>query len=160
MQNLKQKYQQWLTDFTKTLQQAEQRQLNKMINLVEQLKAYIKAGQDLSAYETDLFIETLKRQWQEHTDVDETTTQNTVPSFWPEALWQTLSAITDKSQVEWLELTQDFKHKGIYHQGEVVGMARYRCTNCLQHIDYTHPSELVACSQCGGIQFHREGLPV
>ncbi|WNO62065.1 zinc ribbon-containing protein [Rheinheimera sp. MMS21-TC3] len=158
MQSLKQKYQQWLTDFTNTLQQAEQRQLDNMINLVEQLKAYIKAGQDLSVYETDLFIETLKRQWQEHADAEDA--PDTVPSFWPEALWQALSAITDKSQVEWQELAQDFKHKGIYHQGEVVGMARYRCTNCLQHIDYTHPSELVACTQCGGIQFHREGLPV
>jgi DNA-directed RNA polymerase subunit RPC12/RpoP len=170
MQSLKQKYQQWLTDFTATLQQAEQQQLDNMVNLVEQLKAYVQAGRDLSAYETQLFIETLKRQWQEQEKVVakqkakpltvEPAAAYMVPSLWPEALWQQLSAITDKSQVEWQELAQDFKHNGVYYQGEIVGMARYRCSKCLQHIDYTHPTELLACSQCGGVQFYREGLPV
>ncbi|CAM3726782.1 zinc ribbon-containing protein [Rheinheimera salexigens] len=184
MQSLKQKYQQWLTDFTATLQQAEEQQLENMIDVIEQLKAYLKAGRDLSAYETQLFVETLKRQWQENDQIDHQSetplientpaasaatssipsTSNaetsTAPSLWPEALWQELSSITDKSQVEWQELAQDFKHNGVYYQGEIVGMARYRCSKCLQHIDYTHPAELLACSQCGGVQFHREGLPV
>lgn len=160
MKSLKQKYQQWLTEFTATLEQAEEQQLDNMIDFVEQLKAYAQAGRDLSAYEAQLFVETLKRQWQEQEDVAEQDSSTAVPSFWPEALWQQLSSITDKSQVEWQELAQDFKHNGIYYQGEIVGMARYRCSQCLQHIDYTHPAELLACSQCGGVQFYREGLPV
>lgn len=150
------KYQQWLDDFSQSLKQSEQQQLDNMLSLAEQLKAYIKAGKELSAYETTLFLETLKRQWHEQDDpaADE------LPSLWPEALWQQLSCITDKSQLEWQELTADFKHQGIYFQGEVVGMGRYRCSHCLQHIDYTHPSELLACSHCGAVQFFREGLPV
>lgn len=160
MQSLKEKYQQWLTEFTETLQQTEEQQLDNMMSVVEQIKAYLKAGRDLSAYETKLFIETLKRQWQEQEEASEEQTPNSVPSFWPEALWQELSSITDKTQVEWQELSQDFKHNGVYYQGEIVGMARYRCINCLQHIDYTHPAELIACTQCGDVKFHREGLPV
>lgn len=150
------KYQQWLDDFSKSLRQSEQQQLDNMLSFAEQLKAYIKAGKELSAYETTLFLETLKRQWHEQDD----SSADELPSFWPEALWQQLSSITDKSQLEWQELTADFKHQGIYFQGEVVGMGRYRCSHCLQHIDYTHPSELLACSHCGAVQFFREGLPV
>ena len=154
------KYQQWLKDFSRTVQQLEQRQLDEMVQFGEKLKAYIKAGKDLSAYETQLFVETLKRQWQEQREQAEDDAKNEAPSLWPEALWQVLSEITDKSQLEWQELAQDFKHQGIYFQGEVVGMGRYRCSHCLTHIDYTHPTELLACSHCGGVQFFREGLPV
>lgn len=158
MADFLQKYQQWLHDFTKALSQAEQQQLKNMLKLGEQLDAFIKAGKALSAYETTLFVETLKRQWQEHAQQQDDTDQ--VPSLWPEALWQTLSSVTDKSQLEWQELSQDFKHQGVYFQGETVGMGRYRCSQCLQHLDYTHPAELLRCSQCGGVTFFREGLPV
>jgi DNA-directed RNA polymerase subunit RPC12/RpoP len=154
------KYQAWLSEFSQTLQQAEQQQMDNMLEFVDQLKAYVKAGKELSAYETALFVETLKRQWQDH-DADEAAKNSTeAPSLWPEALWQELSSITDKSQLEWQELAQDFKHQGVYYQGEIVGMGRYRCSHCLQHIDYTHPAELLACAECGGVQFFREGLPV
>lgn len=154
------KYQQWLDEFNHNLRQAEQQQLTHMVSFVDGLKAYIKAGKELSAYETQLFVETFKRQWHEHTTAKPHSAENSTPSLWPEALWQELSNITDKSQLEWQELAQDFRHKGIYFQGEMVGMGRYRCEKCLTHIDYTHPSPLLACSQCGGVQFFREGLPV
>ncbi|MDP5141837.1 hypothetical protein ORJ00_03665 [Rheinheimera baltica] len=154
------RYQQWLSEFNRTLQQNDQLQLDSMVHFVEQFKAYLKAGKDLSAYETTLFVETLKRQWQEHNEQELAQKAHEPPSLWPEALWQELSSITDKSQLEWQELVQDFKHQGVYYQGEVVGMGRYRCSHCLQHIDYTHPTELLVCNDCGGVQFFREGLPV
>ncbi|MBZ9612924.1 zinc ribbon-containing protein [Rheinheimera maricola] len=154
------KYQQWLQDFNHSLEQSERRQLDNMVSFVEHLKAYVKAGKELSAYETTLFMETLKRQWQDNQIQQEQADDSSAPSLWPEALWQELSNITDKSQLEWQELAQDFKHQGVYYQGEIVGMGRYRCSKCLQHIDYTHPAELLACSHCGAVQFFREGLPV
>jgi DNA-directed RNA polymerase subunit RPC12/RpoP len=154
------KYQKWLSEFNDRLTQLERRQLDNMVKFGEQFKAFIKASKDLSAYETTLFVETLKRQWQEHSEQEREKEASEAPSLWPEALWQELSSITDKSQLEWQELAQDFKHQGVYYQGEVVGMGRYRCSHCLAHIDYTHPGELLACSQCAGVQFFREGLPV
>jgi DNA-directed RNA polymerase subunit RPC12/RpoP len=160
MSDIKNRYKVWLNEFSQALRETERQQLDNMLEFVEQLKAYVKASKELSAYETALFIETLKRQWQDH-DTDEAAKNSTeTPSLWPEALWQELSSITDKSQLEWQELVQDFKHQGVYYQGEVVGMGRYRCSHCLAHIDYTHPTELLACTECGGVQFFREGLPV
>jgi DNA-directed RNA polymerase subunit RPC12/RpoP len=159
------KYQQWLSEFNKTLKQLERRQLDNMLKFGEHLNDYLKASKDLSAYETTMFVETLKRQWrehneQEHNEQEQKKEASEPPSLWPEALWQQLSGITDKSQIEWQELAQDFKHQGVYYQGEMVGMGRYRCSQCLKHIDYTHPMPLAACSHCDGVQFFREGLPV
>ena len=154
------KYQRWLSEFNHTLHEAQQQQLNNMVDFVSELKAYVKAGKELSAYETQRFIETFKRQWHEYVETQDQQPDDDIPSLWPEALWQELSNITDKSQLEWQELAQDFRHKGVYFQGEMVGMGRYRCEKCLTHIDYTHPAPLLACSHCGGVQFFREGLPV
>lgn len=151
------KYQQWLQEFSNTLYQTEQQQLDQLVRVGDTLKAYIRAGKELSAYETRLFVETLKRQWQETTS--ESSEQHS-PSLWPEALWQELSLITDRTQVEWSELLDDFRHGGTYFQGEWVGMGRYRCSRCQHTIDYTHPAELLLCGKCGGVRFSREGLPV
>ncbi|WP_445427848.1 zinc ribbon-containing protein [Alishewanella sp. HL-SH05] len=154
MAEFKKKYQQWLTELTDTLEQAGQRQLDNMLEFSEILQAYLKAGKDLSAYESQLFVETLKQQWQA------ANTEEQAPSMWSEELWQQLSQITDRTQVEWVELLEDFNHQGVYYQGEYVGMGRYRCSQCQQSIDYTHPAELLCCATCGGVQFFRDGLPV
>ncbi|WP_213995686.1 hypothetical protein [Arsukibacterium sp.] len=163
MSDFYKKYQRWLAEFNRNLQQNPDNYDNQLVKFADTLKAYLKAGKELSAYETRLFIETLKRQWHEQeqdTQKDIPAAEQAAPSLWPEALWQELSNITDKTQLEWQELTQDFKHQGVYYQGEMVGMGRYRCSNCYQHIDYTHPAELLPCSNCDGVQFYREGLPV
>lgn len=159
MAEFKHKYQQWLHDLTETLEQASQQQLQNMLEVAETFKAYLKAGKELSAYESQLFVETLKRQW---TEAKEQAANDAAqqPSMWTEELWQQLSLITDKTQVEWAELIEDFKHQGVYYQGEYVGMGRYRCSQCQQSIDYTHPTELLCCAHCGGVQFFRDGLPV
>ncbi|MDX1676948.1 zinc ribbon-containing protein [Arsukibacterium sp.] len=159
MSDFQKKYQRWLAEFNRNMQQNPDNYDNQLIKFIDTFKQYIRAGKELSAEETRLFVETLKRQWHEQQQSDDDSKQQ-APSLWPEALWQQLSGITDKTQIEWQELTQDFKHQGIYFQGERVGMGRYRCSNCYQHIDYTHPAELLPCSHCGGVQFYREGLPV
>lgn len=154
MAQFKQKYQQWLSELEEALARAGQQQVLNILAFTETLTAYVNAGKALSAYETQLFIETLKRQLQQTEDANE------LPAMWSEELWQQLSKITDKTQVEWSELMDDFKHQGVYYQGEYVGMGRYRCSSCQESIDYTHPAELLCCADCRGIQFFRDGLPV
>jgi polyhydroxyalkanoate synthesis regulator phasin len=160
MSDFQKKYQRWLAEFNRNMQQNPDNYDNQLVKFIDTFKQYIRAGKELSAEETRLFVETLKRQWHEQQQPGDDDTEQQPPSLWPEALWQELSGITDKTQIEWQELTQDFKHQGVYFQGERVGMGRYRCSNCYQHIDYTHPAELLPCSNCDGVQFYREGLPV
>src|SRR6218665_3417518 len=100
MADFSEKYQRWLNELAQMLHQARQEQVGRLIHWSETIRAYLKAGKDLTAYETQLFLETLKRQ----SDLPE------APSVWPEALWYELSLITDKTQVEWQELLEDLHH--------------------------------------------------
>lgn len=150
MASFEQRYQQWLTQLSQALSQARTEQVGSLVGVVDKVQAYIKAGSDLTAYETQLFVETFRRQSQEPEQ----------PSIWPEALWLELSRVTDKTQVEWQEFLQDLEHQGIYAQGEMVGMGLYCCRRCQQSLAYYHPAELQSCLHCGGLHFHRKGLAV
>lgn len=75
-----------------------------------------------------------------------------------ESAWQELAELTDKAQIEWQELEQDFRHDGIYHQGEWVGMGVIVCKSCQYKVTYVHPEQLAPCPQCGGNSFLREAL--
>lgn len=150
MQDFTHKYQQWLNQLSDAVRQAKEQQVSQLFELGETVKAYLKAGSDLTAYETTLFLETLKRQ----------SAEEVLPSLWPEALWYELSQVTDKTQLEWQELSSDFAHQGHYQVGEEVGMGLYCCDACSATLPYYHPAELVVCPDCGGHLFHRRGLPV
>lgn len=150
MQDFSKKYQDWLSALSAALQQTRLQQVQQLFTLSETVKAYFKAGADLTAYETQLFVETFKRQ----------SSEDQLPSLWPEALWYELSQVTDKTQLEWQELTSDFAHQGHYHAGEEVGMGLYCCEACQATLPYYHPAVLVVCPSCGGALFQRQGLPV
>ena len=150
MQDFLTKYQHWLTDLAAAVSQAKQQQVAQLFNLTETIKAYWQAGQDLTALEASLFVETFRRQAK----------ADDIPSYWPEALWYELAQVTDKTQLEWQELTSDFVHQGHYQAGEDIGMGLYCCDNCGASQGYFHPTVLAECVDCGGLHFHRQGLPV
>ncbi|RVU37341.1 hypothetical protein EOE67_10675 [Rheinheimera riviphila] len=150
MQDFHTRYQQWLNELAAAISQAKQQQVTQLFNLSETLKAYWKAGNDLTAYETSLFIETFRRQSDEQT----------MPSLWPETLWYELAQVTDKTQLEWQDLQSDFVHNGVYLAGEEVGMGMYCCYDCGGSVVFYHPAMLGECAACGAIRFRRQGLPV
>ncbi|MFV7772613.1 MULTISPECIES: zinc ribbon-containing protein [Shewanella] len=73
-------------------------------------------------------------------------------------LWHWLSEITDRSQVEWHEVTQDFKHHGYYQSGEIVGQGTMVCTDCGHEMRIEFPGVIPECPECDGSQFTREAL--
>jgi rubrerythrin len=150
MSELLHKYRQWLQQLELSLQSHLDPAVRPVVEVADTLAAYLQAGRDLTAYESQLFIETFFRQQQ----------QSQPPSIWPETLWQALAQITDKTQVEWQELEQDLSHQGLYLQGETVGMGLYVCRVCGENLRYNHPAELLTCPACGGGHFLRRGLPV
>ncbi len=150
MPELLHKYRQWLQQLESSLQSHLDPAVRPVVEVADTLAAYLKAGRDLTAYESQLFIETFFRQQQ----------QPQPPSIWPETLWQALAQVTDKTQVEWQELEQDLSHQGLYLQGETVGMGLYVCRQCGEALHYNHPAELLSCPACGGGHFLRRGLPV
>jgi hypothetical protein len=150
MQDFHARYQQWLNELAETISQAKQQQVSQLFNLSETLKAYWKAGNELTAYETSLFVETFRRQ----------SAEESMPSLWPETLWYELAQVTDKTQLEWQELQSDLLHQGVYQAGEEVGMGIYSCAHCGESLTYYHPAVLAECVSCGAVEFRRQGLPV
>ncbi|MGI2097106.1 zinc ribbon-containing protein [Shewanella glacialipiscicola] len=73
-------------------------------------------------------------------------------------LWHWLSEITDRSQVEWHELTQDFKHHGYYQSGDIVNQGIMVCTNCGNEMSIEFPSTISDCPECDNGEFTREPL--
>ncbi|QLE86460.1 hypothetical protein FLM48_16140 [Shewanella sp. Scap07] len=73
-------------------------------------------------------------------------------------LWHWLSEITDRSQVEWHEVAQDFKHQGVYQSGEIVGQGVLICTGCNHEMKIEFPGVIPDCPQCDSEEFIREAL--
>ncbi|MCG9697413.1 zinc ribbon-containing protein [Shewanella sp. Isolate11] len=73
-------------------------------------------------------------------------------------LWHWLSEITDRSQIEWHEVTQDIKHQGYYKSGEIVGQGTLVCTGCGHEMRIEFPGVIPDCPECDCEQFTREAL--
>ncbi|WOT05932.1 zinc ribbon-containing protein [Shewanella youngdeokensis] len=73
-------------------------------------------------------------------------------------LWHWLSEITDRSQLEWHEVVQDFKHQGQYQTGEIVGQGTMVCAACGHETKIEFPSVLPDCIECDHSLFTREAL--
>jgi predicted DNA-binding ribbon-helix-helix protein len=72
--------------------------------------------------------------------------------------WHWLNEITDRSQVEWHELSQDFKHHGCYRSGEIISQGRMVCTQCQHEMQIEFPSMIPDCTKCNNSEFTREPL--
>ncbi|MPY22820.1 hypothetical protein FM037_06275 [Shewanella psychropiezotolerans] len=73
-------------------------------------------------------------------------------------LWHWLSSITDRSQIEWHEVLQDFKHQGHYQSGEIVNQGNMVCTHCGHEMRIEFPGIIPDCPQCDKSDFIREAL--
>ena len=72
--------------------------------------------------------------------------------------WHWLSEITDRSQLEWTELAQDFKHQGVYVSGEIIAQGCLACTACGHKMYIEFPGLIPDCPECDNDEFHREAL--
>ncbi|MFV0576123.1 MAG: zinc ribbon-containing protein [Vibrio sp.] len=75
-----------------------------------------------------------------------------------ESIWEGLLDITDKTQLEWREAFHDIEHKGLYEVGDVIGLGALICEKCGHRQEYSHPSEIKPCVQCGNGAFTRVPL--
>lgn len=75
-----------------------------------------------------------------------------------ESIWQKLSDMTDKSQVEWAELSDDFEHQGQYKTGDIIGFGILECQLCHKEHLFTHSAEVSDCVDCGHHGFIRKPL--
>lgn len=147
-------YKTWLTDLSAWLKDVKDHELkDAMKKFVESEQALKQLGQD----KVNLYREYLKRDI-DHIQENDKHYDSLAWQELKESLWFELSHIEDKTQLEWQALSQDFKHNGVYHQGEWIAMGTLVCKNCHYSYDIYHATEITPCSNCGGIYFSRKAL--
>ncbi|MGS0682651.1 zinc ribbon-containing protein [Shewanella sp. 125m-7] len=127
---------------------------------MQSCKEYLAIKQQAKQEELALVEQFLKRdiasflQEKNATDLSHSPTVITAES----TLWHWLGEITDRSQVEWHEVAQDFKHHGYYKSGEIVGQGTMVCTACGHEAEIEFPDILSDCTECDNDEFTREAL--
>ncbi len=127
---------------------------------ITQCKDYLQLKSDAGEDELALVEEFLKRDiasYLKDENADNLSYSPTVITL-ENTLWHWLGEITDRSQVEWHEIAQDFKHKGFYMSGEVINQGKVICTECNHEMSIEFPSLIPDCPQCDNEMFTRESL--
>jgi hypothetical protein len=142
-----------LNDWLVTLKAQQKPAINHLIMQARQLA---KAAEAMSEEKIQQFIENLKYDLHDFYQLNKKQANSSVYlGLLNEALWDNLAKLTDKSQVEWAELIDDFDHDGIYKQGDLIGFGELQCEQCDEIITIMHVSKVTECLKCGASQFFR-----
>jgi len=139
----------WL-DEMKTIQKP------KISELVKRVKLYVEAAENMSEDKVNQFADNLKHDLHDFYQQNQSQAKHSIYlGLLNETLWSNLAQLTDKSQVEWAELVEDFEHDGIYKTGDIIGFGELVCQDCDEKIHIMHVSAVAPCAECGGESFIR-----
>lgn len=120
----------------------------------------IKETGDLTHKEIEQTVQSVQRDLEEfarrYLDRQDELADSVFLRVIKESLWQELTDITDKTQLEWQALFKDVSRHGVYHSGEVVGLGNLVCENCHHHIAFYMPEILPRCPKCEHDRFQRQ----
>ncbi len=123
---------------------------------LKQAMLYTKAAEQMSEEKLTQFMVNLKYDLYDFYQQNQSQVKHSVYlGLLNEALWENLAQLTDKSQVEWAELIEDFTHEGNYQVGDMIGFGQLHCRLCDHSITIMHYSEVAPCANCGGKSFTR-----
>ena len=158
MSKRNQKYKQILDDIIESLKNSPE-ELHKALDTPKKMW---QATKDMTKDEYALISRYVKsdlKEFAENYEKDkEVIANDPFRDVIAESVWQRLLDITDKTQIEWLEVFQDIEHKGLYEVGEVIGLGALVCEKCGHRQEYSHPCEIIPCVQCGNHAFTRVPL--
>lgn len=141
------------------LNEVKEEQTPHITEFIKQAKLYANAAETMSSEKLHQFTENFKYDLHDFYQQNSAEVKHSVYlGLLNEALWENLAKLTDKSQVEWAELLEDFEHDGYYQCGDIIGFGELDCQNCHQTLQITHCSELGVCAECGGKHFTRHPL--
>jgi hypothetical protein len=152
-------YPQWVASFQHWLTDSSTHEVRNLVDFFDRSSQWWAAATELTSDEFQQKSTYLKRDllmFYKHYQID--MQQSDFIQAVKESAWKELAEMTDKSQIEWQELKQDFRHQGNYEAGEWIGMGIIVCKSCQYKVEFVHPEELPVCPQCGGSTFLREAL--
>lgn len=134
-------------------------ELTSVIEFVEQAKTILFAAEQIPERQVKQFVNSLKYDLVDFYQQYQADAKHSVYlTLLNETLWSNLAQMTDKSQVEWAELMDDFEHDGKYCTGDHIGFGELECQACQHRVIYSHASVICDCINCGGDQFTRLSL--
>ncbi|ALO35220.1 hypothetical protein CMT41_11190 [Colwellia sp. MT41] len=123
---------------------------------IKQAKLYANAAEAMSEEKLKQFADNLKYDLHDFYQLNRSQVKHSLYlGLLNESLWDTLAKLTDKSQVEWAELVEDFSHDGLYKSGDFIGFGELQCQQCDEKITILHFSEIGDCVHCGSTEFFR-----
>ena len=138
------------------IEDVKQHEMTDIVDLVEQVKAYARAAEAIPEEKVKQFVDNFEHDLKDFYQQNQADMKHSIYlGVLNEAFWEKLAKMTDKSQVEWAELTEDFQHRGQYHSGDFIGFGLLECSNCHHRTEISHYSEVINCSECGGSDFVR-----
>ena len=142
-----------LSDWLDEMKEIQKPRVNE---LIKQAKLYAKTAEGMTEEKVNQFTDNLKYDLHDFYQQSQTEIQHsTYLNLLNERMWASLAHLTDKSQVEWAELVDDFEHDGIYKVGDIIGFGELVCQRCDERVHIMHPSEVTACIKCGCDSFNR-----
>ncbi|MGF1688281.1 zinc ribbon-containing protein [Photobacterium japonica] len=158
MADQKKDYESLLEEVTAALKRSPD-ELKHWATITEQ---YRQAASDMTKDELALISAYLKRDLHEFAQNVESSPEPFGESpFYrvvKETIWEGLAEATDKTQIEWREVMDDFKHQGVYEAGEIVGLGHLVCEQCGHDEQITHVKAISPCLRCGHTRFTRKPL--
>jgi len=148
-------YEEMLEDVVDTLKHSPE----EVERVLETSAEVMSAASDMTKDEMSLVSAYVKSDLKEFTDNYQKDKDNsTFLMLISNSIWQGLLDITDRTQVEWRELFEDLEHRGLYQEGDVIGLGYLVCDKCSHKTYYTHPTTIGPCIKCGGEAFTRQAL--
>jgi hypothetical protein len=138
------------------LDEVKEIQKPRVDELIKQAKLYAKAAEGMTEDKLNQFTDNLKYDLHDFYTQNQTEIKHSIYlNLLNESLWSNLAQLTDKSQVEWAELEEDFEHDGVYKVGDIIGFGELVCQQCNEKTHIMHASEVTVCVNCGGDTFTR-----
>lgn len=134
----------------------KQHEVTDIVEVVDRVKEYLGAAESIPEEKVKQFVANLEYDLNEFYQQNQAEIKHsTYLGLLNETLWEKLAQMTDKSQVEWAELVDDFKHEGEYVSGDYVGFGVLQCCQCDHQVEISHLSIVRDCLECGGKNFIR-----
>lgn len=152
----KERFMEIYQDLSNWLDEMKTIQKPVITELVKRAKAYTKAAENMSEEKVNQFIDNLKYDLHDFYQQNQAEAKHSIYlGLLNEALWSNLAQLTDKSQVEWAELVEDFEHDGVYKTGDFIGFGVLICQQCHDTVHVMHLTEVTPCGKCGCDSFNR-----
>ncbi|AWB68292.1 hypothetical protein C2869_18555 [Saccharobesus litoralis] len=148
-QSLVNKLNDWLDD-------VEKHEIADIAKGVEFLKEWANTGFEVSAEQVQRKMQWLTRDLQTfYQDYQTEVNESLYYRSMKDRLWHTLAEMTDKTQLEWRNITADFSHEGNYQAGEEIAIGELICKQCGNKHRVEYVQTIQPCTECEHKHFIR-----